>query len=68
MNTNSAITGFYTKNLFWYQQFHLTQIRILEGGQPNVDFDAAEKCRQTLRRLQIDFPSIPIDNFKDHYV
>ena len=32
MNTNSAFTGFYTENPFWYQQFDLRQNRILRGG------------------------------------
>ena len=45
MNTNSAFTGSYTENPFWYQQFDLRQIRILRGGQPIVDFDAADNCR-----------------------
>ena len=45
MNTNSAFTGSYTENPFWYQQFDLWQIRILSGGQPMVDFDAADICR-----------------------
>ena len=40
-NTNSAFTGSYTDNPFWYQQFDLRQIRVLTGGQPVVDFDAA---------------------------
>ena len=44
MNTNSASTGSYTENLFWYQQFELKQIRILRGGPPIVDFDAADNC------------------------
>ena len=44
MNTNSAFTGSYTKNLFCYQQFDLRQNRILRGGQPTVDFDAADNC------------------------
>ena len=44
MNTNSAFTGSYTENPFWYQQFDLRQIRILRGGQAIVDFDAADKC------------------------
>ena len=73
MNTNSAFTGPYTKNSFWYQQFELRQIRILRGGQPIVDFDAADNCRlyvTTMKAMnfQDDNPSIPIDNFKDHYV
>ena len=73
MNTNSAFTGSYTENPIWYQQFDLRQIRILRGGQPIVDFDAADNCRlyvTTMKAMnfQDDIPSIPIDNFKDYYV
>ena len=73
MNTNSAFTGSCTENPFWYQPFHLRQIRILRGGQPIVDFDAADNSRlyvTTMKAMnfQDDIPSIPIDKFKDHYV
>ena len=73
MNTNSAFTGSYTENPFWYQQFELRQIKILRGGQPIVDFDAADNCRLYVTTMkatsfQDDFPSTPIDSFKDHYV
>ena len=73
MNTNTAFTGSYTENPFWYQQFELRQIRILRGGQPIVDFDAADNYRlyvTTMKAMnfQDDIPSIPIDKFKDHYV
>ena len=73
INTNSAFTGSYTENPFWYQQFELRQIRILRGGQPIVDFDAADDCRlyvTTMKTMnfQDDIPSNPVDNFKDHYV
>ena len=73
MNTKSAFTGSYTENPFWYQQFDLRQIRLLTGGQPIVDSDAADNCRlyvTTMKAMnfQDDIPSIPIDNFKDHYV
>ena len=73
MNTNSAFTGSYTENPFWYQQIELKQIRKLRGGHPTVDFDAADNCRLYLTTMkamtfQEDIPSIPIDNFKDHYV
>ena len=73
MNTNSAFTGSSTENPFWYQQFDLGQIGILRGGQPIVDFDAADNCRlydTTMKAMnfQDDIPSIAIDNFKDHYV
>ena len=72
-NTNSAFAGSYTENPFWYQQFKLRQTRILRGGQPIVNFDAADNCRlyvTTMKAMnfQDDNPSMPIDNFKDHYV
>ena len=73
MNTNSAFTGSLTGNPFWYQPFDLRQFRILRGGQPIVDFDTADNCRlyvTTMKAMnfQDDIPSIPIDDFKDHYV
>ena len=73
MNTNSAFTGSFTENPFWYQQFDLRQFRTLRGGQPIVDFDTADNCRlyvTTMKAMnfQDDIPSIPIDDFKDHYV
>ena len=72
MNANSAFTGSHSENPFWYQQFDLRQIRILRGGQPIIDFDAAVNCRlyvTTMKSMnfQDDIPSIPIDNFEDHY-
>ena len=73
MNTNSAFTGSYTENPFWYQQFDLTQFRLLRGGQPILDFDAADNCRlhfTTMKAMnfQDDMLSIPIDNLKNHNV
>ena len=73
MHTNSAFTRTYTENPFYYQQFDIGQIRIFRGGQPIGDFDAADNCRlyvTTMRAMnfQDDIPSIPIDNFKEHYV
>ena len=73
MNTKSAFTGSFTKNTFWYQQFDLRQIRIPRGGQPIVDFGTADNCRlyvTTMKAMNFedDIPSIPIDDFEDHYV
>ena len=73
INTNSAFTASFTENPFWYQQFDLRQDRILRGGQPIVDFDTANNCRlyvTTMKAVifQDDIPSIPIDDFNDHYV
>ena len=72
MIKNSAFTGSYTENPFWYQQIHLRQIRIFRGSQPIVDFDAADNCRlyvTTMKAMnfQDDIPSIPFDNFTDLY-
>ena len=73
MNTNSAFTSSFTENPFWYQQFDLRQIRILRGGQPIVDFHTAHNCRlyvTTMKAIlfQNHVPSIPIDDFENHYV
>ena len=70
---NSAFTGFFTEKPFWYQQFDLRRFRKLRGGQPIVDFDIADNCRlyvTTMKAMifQDDIPSIPIDDFKDHYM
>ena len=73
MNKNTAFTGSYTENPFWYQHFGFGQIKSTEIGQPTVDFDAAGNCRiydTTMKGMnfQDDVPSNPIENFKDHYV
>ena len=72
-NTNSAFTGSFTENPIWYQQFDFIQIRIHREGQPIVDFDTSDICRlymTTMKAMnfQDDILSIPIDDFKDHYV
>ena len=73
MDTNSAFTGSYTENPFWYQQVDLRQSRILRAGQPIVDFDAADNFRlyvTTMKAMnfQYDIPSISTGKFKVHYV
>ena len=73
MNSNSAFTGSFSENPFWYQQFNLTHITILRGGQPNVHHDTKDNCRlyvTTMKAMnfQDDIPSIPVDNFNEHYV
>ena len=73
MKLNSAFTGYVAENPFWYQQFNLKDIRKLVGGQPIVDHDMTDFCRlyvTTMKAMTFrdDIPSIPIDNFKDHYV
>ena len=72
-NTNSAFTGWYTENAFWYHQFNLRQMRIHRGGQPIVDFDAADNCclyvtTMKAMNFQDDTISLPIDIFKYHTI
>ena len=73
MNTNFAFTRFFNENPFRYQQFDVRQIRILSGGQPIVDFHAADNCRRYVKTMKAlnfhdDIPSFPFETFKDHYV
>ena len=73
MNTNSAFTGSYTENSFWYQKFDLRQTKKLRERQPIVDFDDAVNCRLNVTAMQamtfqVKICSIQIDNFNDHYV
>ena len=73
MNSNSAFTGSFAENPFWYQQFNLRDIRILKGGQSIVHHDTTDNCClyvTTMKAINFqDFiPSIPVDKFQDHYV
>ena len=70
LNTNSAFTWSSTENPYWYQQFDLRQSGVLSGGQPIVDFDAADICRPSVTKIeamsfQDGITSIPIANFKN---
>ena len=65
-----------TLKTFWYQQIDLRQCRILRGGRPIVDIDAADKCCLTMlhvktmkaMKFQDDISSFSIDIFKDHHI
>ena len=72
-DTNSAFNSSYTDNPSWHQQFNIRRERTLRGCQPIVDFDAADNCclyvtTEKAMNFQSNFPSIPIDNFEDHYL
>ena len=73
MNSNSAFTGSIAENPFWYQPFNLRDNRTLRWRQPIVQHDTTDNCRLYVKttkamNFQDDIPSIPVDNFKDHYV
>ena len=68
MNTNSAFIGSYIQNPFRYQHFDLRLNISLRGGQPTIDFDAADNCRiyvTTMKAVsfQDDIPSISTYKF-----
>ena len=70
MNTNSAFTGLYTENTFWYLRFDLRQIRTLRGGRRILHFNAADNCRLDVTKMktmnfQDDILSVPIDKFRN---
>ena len=72
MNTNSAFTGSFTENPFWYQQFDLRQIRILRGAA-NCWFWYCwllpPLCYNNESNELSGWYSLnPHDDFKDHYV
>ena len=73
MKTYSASTGSYTETPFQWQKLEMTQNRLLSGGHPILDFDAADNCRlyiatMTEMNLQENINSIAIDKFIEHYV
>ena len=70
--SNSAFTGSFAENPFWYQQFDLRGLRILRGKQPTVHHDTTDECRMIVTTMkamnfQDDISSTPVDNFKDQY-
>ena len=73
MNTNSVFTGSYTKTPCSSQTFvDSGKVRILKGGQPIVQIDAADICclSVTIRKgmsFQDDFPSVQFDKCKNDW-
>ena len=73
MMSNSAFIGSFAENLFWYQKFILRDIRTLRGGQPIVHHDTTDNWRLSVTTMKAmnfhdNFSSLPLDNFKNHYV
>ena len=63
MNTNSAITVSCTEYPCWHQRFEIRQIRILRGGQANVDVDATDKCRLYVTTMKaMNFRCYPLNS------
>ena len=65
MKSNSAFTGSFAENPFWYQQFNLRDIRILRGRQPTLHHDTTDNCclyvtTMKAMNFQDDIPSIPV--------
>ena len=68
MKKDVAFNEWHTEIPFWYQQVNLRRSKLLRGGQPAVDFDAADNCYLYVRKIktmnfQGDIASIPINNY-----
>ena len=73
MNTNSAVTGFFHKNLFSYQQFHLRELRIIWGERAIVSLDITSLFLPyvtTKKAMQFNenFPALHMEDFQNHYI
>ena len=73
MNTNSAVAGSFHENPFSYQQFNLSELRIIWGGRAIVSLDTTSPCRPyvaTKKAMQFneDFPAPPMEDFQIHYI
>lgn len=73
MNTNSAFTGGFSSNPFHYRKFGLREIRIIRSGRAIVSLNTDDDCRPyvtTMKAMNIneEIPSLPYENFKDHYI
>ena len=73
MNTNSAFTGHFQENPFYYQKFGVRELRIVRGGRAVVSIDTTNNCRayvSTLKAMNFneEIPALPNDFFTDHYV
>ena len=73
MNTNSSFTGSYPGNPFHYQKFDLRELRIIRGGRAVVHLNTEDDCRPyvtTMKAMSFneEFPSIPVEDFNDHYI
>ena len=71
IRTKPALNGSHTENSYPYQHVFLRQIGTFRGGQPIVDFVAANNCHQYDERMnatgfQDKIPPTAVDNFKDH--
>ena len=80
MNTNSAFIGCFSEKPFWYQQFDLKQIRITRRRTADCRVwycwqlpPLCYNCRLHVTSMKAmnfhdDIPSVPIDDFKVHYM
>ena len=73
MISNTAFTGLFAENTFWYQKCNLRDVRTVRRRQLFVHHDTKDNCclyvtTMKAMNFQNDIPSISVDNFKHHYV
>ena len=73
MNKNSAVAGSFHERFFSYQQFHLEELRIVQGGRANVSIDTTSPCRHyvtTMKAMQFNknFPALLMEDYQNNYI
>ena len=73
LNANSAVAGSFHENHFNYQQFQLSELRIIRGGRAIISLDTTSPCCPyviTMKAMQFneDFPALPMEDFQNHYI
>ena len=71
MNTNSAVAASFHEKPFNYQQFNLTELRIIRGGRAIVSLDtnfASRPYFTTMKVMQFneEFPALTMEDFQNH--
>ena len=73
LNANSAVAGSFHENPFNYQQFNLSELKIIRGRRAIISLDTTSPCRPyviTMKAMQFNevFPALPMENFQNHYI
>ena len=73
MNTNSAVAGSFHEKFFFFQQFHIRELRVIQGRRAIVSLDANSPCRPyfttlTAKQINEDFPALPMGDFQNDYL
>ena len=71
-NKSSAVERFFHENPFNYHQFHVREIRIIQGGRAIISSDTVSPCIPSVISMKAmlfikDFPALPMEAFRNYY-